>query len=81
MPKLSVSNLPPALEKHLLQRIGQRMTAVQDLLALATWINSSPTVPESEWYRDFGSFKLAGEGCYMKTILEPHMYANGSRVK
>jgi hypothetical protein len=30
-----------------------------------------PEAPEGAWYKDFGSFKIGGEGEYPKTFLPP----------
>ena len=31
---------------------------------LKLWRDSEPDAPEGPWYKDFGSFKLYGEGRY-----------------
>jgi len=41
----------------------------------------SPEVPEGPCYKDFGSFKLCGEGQYPKTFLLRGQAANGEEVE
>ncbi len=48
-----------------------------DLNRLRLWIDSKPTVPEGLWFKDFGSFKICGEGSYPKTFLLPGQAAKG----
>ncbi len=37
-------------------------SVLMTLNQLRLWIESKPDGPEGEWYKDFGSFKLRGEG-------------------
>jgi hypothetical protein len=46
-----------------------RAIGVADLNQLRLWIDSQPEVPEGDWYKDFGSFKICGRGSYPKTFL------------
>ena len=45
------------------------MNSKDNFCPLRLWVESHPLVPEGEWYKDFGSFKLCGEGPYPKTFL------------
>jgi hypothetical protein len=74
MPKLETwDNLPVALRQHLRDRsIG--------LNQLRLWVESKPEVPEGDWYKDFGSFKICGQGPYPKTFLLCGQAAKGSSV-
>jgi hypothetical protein len=47
---------------------------------LRLWIEAGPDVPEEKWYKDFGSFKLCGEGQYPKTFLLPDQTAEGTKL-
>jgi len=47
---------------------------------LRLWIESNPEVPENEWYKDFGSFKLCGQGQYPKTFLLQGRSARGTKL-
>src|ERR1700730_5601110 len=70
MPQIeSWSHLPAAVRAHLVERMHDRKISLQDLNQLRVWIESKPNVPEGPWYKDFGSFKLCGEGQYPKTFL------------
>ena len=57
-----------------------RSITVADLNLLRLWIESAPEVPEGKWYKDFGSFKLCGEGPYPKTFLLSGQPARGAKL-
>jgi hypothetical protein len=68
MPKIERwSKLPPAVRAHLAERTRERIS-LEDLNRLRVWIESQPEVPLGRWYKDFGSFKLWGEGRHPKTF-------------
>jgi hypothetical protein len=48
-----------------------------NLNQLRLWIASQPEVPEGDWYKDFGSFKICGHGSYPKTFLHATQTAHG----
>lgn len=73
-------NLPLAIRQHLVERMRDRRVTLDHLNQLRLWIESSPEVPEGEWYKDFGSFKLCGEGRYPKTFLLPGQPARGTKL-
>jgi len=54
-----------------------RKISLDDLNRLRAWIESKPNVPEGKWYKDFGSFKLCGEGGFPKTFLLAGHAASG----
>jgi len=62
-------NLPAAVPQHLIDRMGYREIGVSDLNRLRLWIETRPEVPEGDWYKDFGSFKICGSGSYPQTFL------------
>jgi hypothetical protein len=74
------SSLPIAVRGHLVERMHDRHTGVADLNQLRLWMESKPEVPEGPWYKDFGSFKLCGEGRYPKTFLLSHQVARGQKL-
>jgi hypothetical protein len=74
------SRLPPAIRDHLVDRMRDRKIGVDDLNLLRLWIESKPDVPAARWYKDFGSFKLCGEGKYPKTFLLTGQAAEGQKV-
>lgn len=72
MPQIETwSRLPAAVRAHLVERMHDRKTSLSDLNQLRLWMETKPKVPEGPWYKDFGSFKLCGEGRYPKTFLLP----------
>jgi len=81
MPKIEWLNLPAQLRTHLFLRAKERNITLEDLFALEEWRMHSPDVPEGAWYKDFGSFKLSGEGRYPKTFLLKGQPAHGQEVE
>lgn len=77
MPKIQWTNLPEAIRKHLLLRLKDRQISEEDLYSLRLWRESEPDAPDGPWYKDFGSFKLCGEGPYPKTFLLKGQPAKG----
>jgi hypothetical protein len=67
MPKIRWKDLPPALREHLFERLRERKISAADVYQLKLWRESEPEAPEGDWYKDFGSFKICGEGEYPKT--------------
>ena len=62
MPKIARwAELPPNVRQHLIDRMRDRDITISDLNQLRAWIESEPQVPEEDWYKDFGSFKICGK--------------------
>ena len=81
MPQIETwSRLPAAVRDHLVERMRDRNINLDDLNQLRLWIESQPDVPEGPWYKDFGSFKLCGDGKYPKTFLRPGQAAAGRKL-
>jgi len=80
MPKILRKGLPPAVLAHLAQRVKARQITEGDLRRLSEWLQSEPDAPEGLWFKDFGSFKLCGEGQYPKTFLERGQAAKGEKL-
>ena len=57
-----------------------RTITLEDLNQLRLWIESKPEVPEGLWFKDFGSFKLCGEGAYPRTFLLRGQAAKGEAL-
>lgn len=74
------SRLPAALRDHLIERMHERDISLDDLNQLRLWMETKPDVPSGLWYKDFGSFKVCGEGKYPKTFLLAGQSAVGRRV-
>jgi hypothetical protein len=47
---------------------------------LKLWRESEPEAPDGLWYKDFGSFKICGEGRYLKTFLLARQPAKGKKL-
>jgi hypothetical protein len=47
---------------------------------LMEWVLSVPEVPEGAWCKDFGDFKLVGEGRLPKTFLTAEQPCFGQRI-
>ena len=81
MPKIETwGNLPPGVRQHLIDRMRERAISVADLNHLRLWIDSNPEVPEGDWHKDFGSFKICGNGSLPKTFLRRGQAAKGKAV-
>jgi hypothetical protein len=74
------SRLPTAIRDHLAERMHDRNISLVDLNQLRIWMESRPEVPDGPWYKDFGSFKLCGEGKYPKTFLLASQLASGQEL-
>ena len=77
MPKIQWKNLPAAVRQHLFDRLEDRKITADDLYLLKVWRESEPEAPDGEWYKDFGSFKICGEGRFPKTFLLKGQSARG----
>jgi hypothetical protein len=80
LPKIRFFDLPPAIGRHLLERVEQRQIPLADLRRLQDWVRTQPYSPEGDWYKDFGSFKLCGTGEYPKTFLVKAMKPYGEKI-
>jgi hypothetical protein len=80
MNKIQWHKLPLAVENHLLERAIERQISLDDLKRLDRWKQSDPEAPDGEWCKDFGSFKLCGEGALPKTFLMRGQAARGKRI-
>ena len=66
------SEFPRPVKIHLSERLKDRRITGDDLDKLRVWIDSTPDVPEGDWYKDFGSFKICGRGPNPITFLDEH---------
>ena len=80
MPKVRRSNVPPALLRHLLERIQERSIAPEELEELARWLDKEPEVPEGPWYKRFSGMTVCGEAELIKTFLSPGQLPRGECV-
>ncbi len=81
MPKIeSWDNVPASIRRHLIDRMRDREIGIADLNRHRFWIESRPEAPVGGWYKDFGSFKICGEGSYPKTFLLRGQAARGEAL-
>ncbi|MBM3788153.1 MAG: hypothetical protein FJW30_27755 [Acidobacteria bacterium] len=81
MPKIeSWNNFPEAVKQHLVERMRDRAISIADLNQLRLWTETRPEVPEGEWYKDFGTFKICGRGSLAKTFLVRGQAAKGEKL-
>lgn len=80
MPKIQWTGLPEAIRTHLLLRLKERKITEEDLYKLRLWRESEPEAPEGPWYKDFGTFKICGEGRFPKTFLLKGQAATGEEL-
>ena len=80
MPKIQWVDLPLALRDHLFERLRERRISAVDLFQLKLWRESEPDAPDGLWYKDFGTFKVCGEGQYPKTFLLRGQPAKGEEL-
>jgi len=81
MPQIEIwYRLPAAVRDPLIERMHDRNITLQDLNQLRLWIETKPEVPQGPWYKDFGSFKLCGEGKLPKTFLLAGQPAVGRKL-
>jgi hypothetical protein len=80
VPRIQWTHLPLALRDHLFERVRDRKITVEDLYRLKLWQESDPEAPDGRWVKDFGSFKIRGEGKYPKTFLLRGQHAFGQKL-
>ena len=81
MPRIARwDQFPIGVRQHLMDRMRDRSISIPDLSRLRTWMESTPEVPEGDWYKDFGSFKICGQGRFPKTFLLKGQVAKGTSL-
>ncbi|MBZ5622012.1 MAG: hypothetical protein LAQ69_25285 [Acidobacteriia bacterium] len=80
MPKIQWERLPREKWAHLRDRARERQISEGDLFELAAWRAQDPDVPDGDWFKDFGTFKLCGSGRYPSTFLLAGQPARGKRL-
>jgi len=81
MPQLETwPRIPAPIRDHLVERMRDRNISLDDLNQLRVWLETRPNVPAGPWFKDFGSFKLCGEGKYPKTFLLAGQLATGEKL-
>lgn len=54
--------------------------SADDLYQLKVWRESEPDAPDGLWFKDFGTFKVCGEGALPKTFLLQGQPAKGEEL-
>jgi hypothetical protein len=80
MAKLNWRNLPAWKRAKLEDRVRRREISAADLRLLQEWIASDPDVPDEDWCKDFGSFKVAGTGSAPSTFLTKDQPCWGTKL-
>lgn len=80
MPRVRRKDVPPALYRHLLDRIQERRIRADQLETLARWLDEEPEVPEGAWYKRLGGLTVCGEADLIKTFLLPGQSPRGRRL-
>jgi hypothetical protein len=80
VPQIKWQNLPENVRQHLIDRMHDRRITLSDLNELRRWMQTNPEVPEGDWVKDFGSFKLCGRGPLPTTFLLPGQAAKGEKL-
>ncbi len=80
MPRVRRQNVPPALFRHLLDRVQSRKIPAPQLQLLAEWLDGEPEVPAGLWYKRFSAMTACGEGGLIETFLLPGQAPKGERL-
>lgn len=71
---------PAGASRPSLDRLRDRQITAEDLYQLKLWRETEPDAPDGEWFKDFGSFKICGDGKYPKTFLLRGQVAKGKKL-
>jgi len=79
--RIDITNYPPAVRNHLLERIDQRKLLKAMAEEFQEWLQTGPYAPDlaespSGWYKPFSSFTVLGEGDLIKSLYT--IYAPGT---
>ena len=80
MAKIRRRNIPPALMRHLLDRVASRKVSIQDLALFADWLKNHSEVSEGGWFKRFPESPICGEGELVKTFLVPEQTPTGEEI-
>jgi hypothetical protein len=64
-----------------MQRLLDRKITLDDLNKLQIWVESNPELPAGRWFRNFGSFKIVGEGPNPLSFLDSEQFAFGDEIR
>ena len=80
MPKVQRQSLPPALFRHLADRVQKRSITSSQLVLFLKWLEANPEVPPGKWFKRFPEMTVCGEGELIKTFLRLGQLADGEEV-
>jgi hypothetical protein len=80
MPRIRCEGLPPALIRHLIERVEERGISQTHLGQLTRWLAVDPIVPEGKWFKRFPEMIVCGEGEWIKTFLREGQVPIGEEV-
>lgn len=80
MPRIRRRALPPALFRHLTDRVEQREITRAQLVEFARRLGTDPEVPYGKWFKRFSEMTVCGEGELIKTFLRLGQVAEGREV-
>jgi len=73
-------DLPPGIRNHLDDRLKRIPDFQVEAARLDFWFKSMPDVPEGQWFKDFRTFIVCGEGPFIRTFLDGDMKPRGIEV-
>ena len=80
MLRIQWAGLPSTLRDHLFDRLRERKITRGRPLPAQNVAEIQSRCPDGLWYKDFGSFKICGEGKYPKTFLLAGQAAKGQQL-
>lgn len=80
MPRIRRQGVPPALFRHLLDRVHGRQIPASQLELFAEWLDTEPIAPDGPWYKRFPGMTVCGEGEFVKTFLLPGQAPKGAKM-
>lgn len=80
MPPIRREQLPPALLRHLLERVREREFGPRQLQVLAEWLDTGPQVPSGQWFKRLEGIIVCGESGLIKTFLLPTQHPFGEEI-
>lgn len=80
MPKIRRQGIPPALLRHLFDRIRERKISEEQIGLLSDWVETNPEVPHGKWFKRFPEMVVCGEGELIRTFLRIGQVPEGEEV-
>jgi hypothetical protein len=60
--------------------VAERQIPAEDLYKLKLWRETEPEAPPGPWYKDFGSFKICGDGEFPNEPARPRLLPIGCTI-